>query len=198
MKQNATYSNQLINIVNEYKLQIKKLKEQKIQEENEEIALLKRQNKKLQNELEIEQKIIQNIKKNHENLQGKYLTICYNVKKKEQDELLRQAKYLSKENLTKKFFNKNYKILTMNRSSSVSSIIKGKLNLAKNKRCVNSKRKNEDLNLPEINFGNKSFINGEINKSFILNEGNKQNNDNDYRKNMDEINEKLKQIIDEN
>ena len=86
----------------------------------------------------------------------------------------------------------------MNRSSSVSSIIKGKLNLAKNKRCVNSKRKNEDLNLPEINFGNKSFINGEINKSFILNEGNKQNNDNDYRKNMDEINEKLKQIIDEN
>ena len=198
MKQNETYSNQLINIVNEYKLQIKKLKEQKIQEENEEIALLKRQNKNLQNELEIEQKIIQNIKKNHENLQGKYLTICYNVKKKEQDELLRQAKYLSKENLTKKFFNKNYKILTMNRSSSVSSIIKGKLNLAKNKRCVNSKRKNEDLNLPEINFGNKSFINGEINKSFILNEGNKQNNDNDYRKNMDEINEKLKQIIDEN
>ena len=82
MKQNETYSNQLINIVNEYKLQIKKLKEQKIQEENEEIALLKRQNKNLQNELEIEQKIIQNIKKNHENLQGKYLTICYNVKKK--------------------------------------------------------------------------------------------------------------------
>ena len=63
MKQNETYSNQLINIVNEYKLQIKKLKEQKIQEENEEIALLKRQNKNLQNELEIEQKIIQNIKK---------------------------------------------------------------------------------------------------------------------------------------
>ena len=63
MKQNETYSNQLINIVNEYKLQIKKLKEQKTQEENEEIALLKRQNKNLQNELEIEQKIIQNIKK---------------------------------------------------------------------------------------------------------------------------------------
>ena len=82
MKQNETYSNQLINIVNEYKLQIKKLKEQKIQEENEEIALLKRQNKNLQNELEIEQKIIQNMKLNHQNLQGKYLTMCYNVKKK--------------------------------------------------------------------------------------------------------------------
>ena len=89
MKQNENYSNQLINIINEHKLKIKKEEEKKEEEKKEEEKI----NDDFKNELEIEQKIIQNMKLNHQNLQGKYLTMCYNVKKKEQEELIKQAKY---------------------------------------------------------------------------------------------------------
>ena len=199
MKQNETYSNQLINIINEHKLQIKKMREQKLEEENQEISMLRRQNKNLKNELEIDQKIMQNMKLNHQNLQDKYLTICYKVKKKEQEDLIRQAKNLSKENLRKINSNK-YGLHSMNRSSSLSMLGIKKFKIIKNRKKfndVNIMKNNNELNLPEINIGNRSFENGNLNP-VLLRETNDQNYEGDYKKNLDEINDKLKQIIDEN
>ena len=203
MKQNETYSNQLINIINEHKLQIKKIKEQKKEEENEEIQMLKRENKNLKNELEIDQKIMQNMKINHQNLQDKYLTICYKVKKKEQEDLIKQAQNLSRENINKKNEKNKFKVFSMNRSSSLGMLGIKKFRVAKNKNKVNKiKMKNEemDLRLPEISYGNKSFENGNINNNGLLfKEKNKLKLDeNDYSKNLDDINDKLKKIIDEN
>ena len=203
MKQNETYSNQLINIINEHKLQIKKIKEQKKEEENEEIQMLKRENKNLKNELEIDQKIMQNMKINHQNLQDKYLTICYKVKKKEQEDLIKQAQNLSKENINKKNEKNKFKVFSMNRSSSLGMLGIKKFRVAKNKNKVNKiKMKNEemDLRLPEISYGNKSFENGNINNNGLLfKEKSKiKLDENDYSKNLDDINDKLKKIIDEN
>ena len=203
MKQNETYSNQLINIINEHKLQIKKMKEQKKEEENEEILMLKRENKNLKNELEIDQKIMQNMKINHQNLQDKYLTICYKVKKKEQEDLIKQAQNLTKENINKKGEKNKFKIFSMNRSSSLGMLGIRKFKIAKNKNKINKiKSKNEemDLRLPEISYGNKSFENGNINNNGLLfKEKNKLKlDDNDYSKNLDDINDKLKKIIDDN
>ena len=203
MKQNETYSNQLINIINEHKLQIKKIKEQKKEEENEEIQMLKRENKNLKNELEIDQKIMQNMKINHQNLQDKYLTICYKVKKKEQEDLIKQAQNLSKENINKKNEKNKFKVFSMNRSSSLGMLGIKKFRVAKNKNKVNKiKLKNEemDLRLPEISYGNKSFENGNINNNGLMfKEKSKiKLDENDYSKNLDDINDKLKKIIDEN
>ena len=202
MKQNETYSNQLINIINEHKLKIKKIKEQKKEEENEEIQMLKRENKNLKNELEIDQKIMQNMKINHQNLQDKYLTICYKVKKKEQEDLIKQAQNLSKENINKKNEKNKFKVFSMNRSSSLGMLGIKKFRVAKNKNKVNKiKMKNEemDLRLPEISYGNKSFENGNINNNGLLfKEKSKIKLDDDYSKNLDDINDKLKKIIDEN
>ena len=203
MKQNETYSNQLINIINEHKLQIKKIKEQKKEEENEEIQMLKRENKNLKNELEIDQKIMQNMKINHQNLQDKYLTICYKVKKKEQEDLIKQAQNLSRENINKKNEKNKFKVFSMNRSSSLGMLGIKKFRVAKNKNKVNKiKMKNEemDLRLPEISYGNKSFENGNINNNGLMfKEKSKiKLDDNDYSKNLDDINDKLKKIIDEN
>ena len=220
MKQNETYSNQLINIINEHKLQIKKIKEQKKEEENEEIQMLKRENKNLKNELEIDQKIMQNMKINHQNLQDKYLTICYKVKKKEhlqdkylticykvkkkeQEDLIKQAQNLSRENINKKNEKNKFKVFSMNRSSSLGMLGIKKFRVAKNKNKVNKiKMKNEemDLRLPEISYGNKSFENGNINNNGLMfKEKSKiKLDENDYSKNLDDINDKLKKIIDEN
>ena len=202
MKQNETYSNQLINIINEHKLQIKKIKEQKKEEENEEIQMLKRENKNLKNELEIDQKIMQNMKINHQNLQDKYLTICYKVKKKEQEDLIKQAQNLSRENINKKNEKNKFKVFSMNRSSSLGMLGIKKFRVAKNKNKVNKiKMKNEemDLRLPEISYGNKSFENGNINNNGLMfKEKSKIKLDDDYSKNLDDINDKLKKIIDEN
>ena len=203
MKQNETYSNQLINIINEHKLQIKKMKEQKKEEENEEILMLKRENKNLKNELEIDQKIMQNMKINHQNLQDKYLTICYKVKKKEQEDLIKQAQNLTKENINKKGEKNKFKIFSMNRSSSLGMLGIRKFKIAKNKNKINKiKSKNEemDLRLPEISYGNKSFENGNINNNGLLfkEKSKLKLDDNDYSKNLDDINDKLKKIIDDN
>ena len=211
MKQNENYSNQLINIINEHKLKIKKMEDKKREEENNEIKLLKKENKNLKNELEIEQKIIQNMKINHQNLQGKYLTVCYNAKKKEQEELIKQAKNLTKESLYKKNGIHKLKIFPMIRSSSSGILgginkfnnnnykIKNKNRLNLNIKIKKADNNNNKYSLPEINYENKSFENDINDISSNDKEGNKQNyNEYDYRRNLDEINDKLKQIIDDN
>ena len=200
MKENETYSTQLIHIINEHKLAIKKIKAQKQEEENEEIALLRRENINLKNEIELGKKLLQNMKINHRSLQDKYLNICYKAKKKEQDDLLKQAKILTKENANRKINNgDNLKFLTLNKSSSTSALGLKKFRIPKNQnKIIYRKFKNDELNLPEINSGNGSIENGHMDRDLLFKDKNKINYDNDYDKSLDEINSKLKKIIDEN
>ena len=198
MKQNETYSNQLIDMINEHKLKLKQIKEQKIEEENMEISLLKRENKNLKSELEIEQKMMENMKIHHQNLQRKYLNISYNSKKKEQESLLKQAEFLAKEKYNKINYGNRYKLFSMNRSSSLGLLRDKKIGLVKNTtNKFNNSRRNEESNLPHITYGNKSCENGNLVK-LTTKESKKKLIEDDYTSNMDEINEKLKQIIDEN
>ena len=199
MKENETYSTQLIHIINEHKLAIKKIKAQKQEEENEEIALLRRENINLKNEIELGKKLLQNMKLNHRSLQDKYLNICYKAKKKEQDDLLKQAKILTKENANRKINNgDNLKFLTLNKSSSTSALGLKKFRIPKNQnKIIYRKFKNDELNLPEINSGNGSIENGHMDRDLLFKDKNKINYDNDYDKSLDEINSKLKKIIDE-
>ena len=199
MKENETYSIQLIHIINEHKLAIKKIKAQKQEEENGEIALLRRENINLKNEIELGKKLLQNMKLNHRSLQDKYLNICYKAKKKEQDDLLKQAKILTKENANRKINNgDNLKFLTLNKSSSTSALGLKKFRIPKNQnKIIYRKFKNDELNLPEINSGNGSIENGHMDRDLLFKDKNKINYDNDYDKSLDEINSKLKKIIDE-
>ena len=198
MKQNETYSNQLIDMINEHKLKLKQIKEQKIEEENMEISLLKRENKNLKSELEIEQKMMENMKIHHQNLQRKYLNMNYNSKKKEQELLLKQAEFLAKEKYNKLNYGNRYKLFTMNRSSSLGLLQNKKISLVKNSASkLNISKRNEESHLPHITYGNKSCENGNLVK-LTNKENNKRIIEDDYTSNMDEINEKLKQIIDEN
>ena len=106
---------------------------------------------------------------------------------------------MNKESLNKRINkNNNLKILTLNKSGSTGSLVSKKLRITKNINKFNNKKfKNEELNLPEISLGNKSLENGHINKRLLFKEGKKFNFDNDYSKNLDEINDKLKKIIDD-
>ena len=198
MKENETYSNQLIDLIHEHKLQIKQMQEKKIDDENVEISLLKRENKNLKNELEIEQRMMQNMKEYHQNLQRKYLNISYNNRKKEQEAILKQAEFLAKDKLNKININNRYKLFTMNRSSSLGLLREKQLRQIKNKNKVNNVRlKNEDSNLPKITYGNKSCENENLVKLTTKKTKRKVIED-DLTSNMDEINEKLKKIIEEN
>ena len=103
IKKNENYSQQLMNIINEQKIQIKNIKNKKTEQDNDEITLLKRQIENLKNEIDIKENIILTIQKTHKNLQDKYLNMCYNVRKKEQEELLRQAKLLQKQKMEREY-----------------------------------------------------------------------------------------------
>ena len=86
----------------------------------------------------------------------------------------------------------------MNRSSSLGLLRDKKIGLVKNTtNKFNNSRRNEESNLPHITYGNKSCENGNLVK-LTTKESKKKLIEDDYTSNMDEINEKLKQIIDEN
>ena len=138
------------------------------------------------------------MKIHHQNLQRKYLNMNYNNKKKEQESLLKQAEFLAKEKYNKLNYGNRYKLFTMNRSSSLGLLQNKKIGLVKNSASkLNISRRNEESNLPHITYGNKSCENGNLVK-LTNKENNKRIIEDDYTSNMDEINEKLKQIIDEN
>ena len=101
ISKNETYSMQLMNLINEQKLQIQNLKKQKSEEVNTQIGELKRKIINLENTIELRNNTILNMKKNHKNLQDKYIKLCFNLKKTEQDNLLNQAKILNQNRLQK-------------------------------------------------------------------------------------------------
>lgn len=187
MKKNENYSLQLITIIKEQKLQIQKIKDKKIDEDNDEITMLKREIENLKNELDVKQNLIISMKENHKNLQDKYLSFCYNVRKKEQEDLLNKAKLLQKHKMEKDYISNRLKSHSMSKNSSISAFSMKSIN-GINKINLKNKwnKKNEEISLPSIinNFKNDDDIKSEIK----INE----------RQNLDDINNLMKQIIEEN
>ena len=187
MKKNENYSLQLITIIKEQKLQIQNIKDKRLDEDNDEITMLKREIENLKNELEVKQNLIISMKENHKSLQDKYLSFCYNVRKKEQEDLLNKAKLLQKHKMEKDYISSRLKSHSMSKNSSISAFSIKSLN-GINKINLKNKwnKKNEEISLPSIinNFKSDDDIKSEI-----------KNNE---RKNLDDINNMMKQIIEEN
>ena len=211
INKNEVYSLQLMNIIKEQKLQIKNIKKQKNEEENAQIAELKRQINKLENTLELKDSTIENMKKTHKKLQDKYMKLCFNIKTKEQDNLLNQAKMLKKQKLARdalmaqnKYLSKsiisNNLVQNTEESNAMSEFdypnIKTNPNInsasiEKEKKEIISKTRN-DVVLPAISTNNSVKMEDNINinskDSLIEGEWNK----------LDDINEEMKKIIEEN
>ena len=197
MKKNENYSIQLMNIINEQKLKIKNIKSKKVEQDNDEIMILKRQIENLKNEIDIKENIILTMKKSHKSLQDKYLNICYSVRRKEQEDLLRQAKILQKRKMEREYMSNRLKSGKKRSMSALSlKIINGRNNSNNNKKIkMNSNRnkKNEMINFPAINSGTKFEENSD---GEVINNDDKGNvNDGD---NLKSINIIMKQIVEEN
>ena len=200
MKKNENYSIQLMNIINEQKLKIKNIKSKKDEQDNDEIMILKRQIENLKNEIDIKQNIISTMKKSHKNLQDKYLNICYNVRKKEQEDLLRQAKILQKRKMERDYISNRLKSGKKSSMSALSiKMINGRNKSNNNKKVkmnTNKNKENKMINFPAINSGNNETKFEENNGREAINNDDKGNeNDGD---NLKSINIIMKKIVEEN
>ena len=137
IKQNEDYAVQLMNIIKEQKVQMQNLVNNNQEKENDLIKSLKNNIENLKNSIEIKENTIQTIQKSHKILQDKFLKLCSDKRKKEQEDLLIQAKEM--------------KIKKNERE-------KGNLSINRN----NSKNKNKKNNKEE-NKNNKEKINNNIN-----------------------------------
>ena len=184
MKKNENYSLQLMTIIKEQKMKMKNMKNKNIELNNDEIIVLKKQIENLKNDIELKENLIQTMKKGHKILQDKYLNVCYNVRKKEQEDLLRQAKILQKQKMEREYISIRLKSQPMSKSSSLSTFPVKKNNI----KAINDNKKINKNSLPNINNNLKNS------------EGSKINNERDtpIGENLEKINDMMKQIIEEN
>ena len=207
ISKNEAYSLQLMNIIKEQKLQIQNMKKQKKEDELSQIAELKRQINNLENTIEVKDSTISNMKKNHKNLQDKYIKLCFKIKNQESDNLLYQAKMLKQQKLSRDakklqnsyktaLTNNNNKIQFTEDSNTFSEMEYPNLKTNSNINAINNgkekqENKTNEIILPVISPNNSVKIEDNYisNKDIsLMNEGNK----------LDEINEMMKKVIDEN
>ena len=208
LNKNQIYSIQLINIINEQKIKIEKIKKQNKEELNNQIAEFKREINNLENTIELKDTMITNMKKSHKNLQDKYIKMTFNIKRKEQEDLLNQAKILKKQKKDKNallYTKKNYSNIFNNKKNNnygkniedmdnISDIKYPNLNTSPNNLLNKKNNKNNlsekesknsnDVILPVISLNNTEDI---INNNKTERENNK----------LEEINEMMKKVIDD-
>ena len=206
---NQIYSLQLLNIINEQKIKIKKIKKQSKEEADSKISELKKEINNLENIVELKETMISNMKNTYKNLQDKYIKMTFNIKRKEQDFFLRQAKLMknqkkerdnnlsllySKKNYSN-IFNKKMKIKINDEHNSLSEFRYQNMRLNSNS-VTNKKNKNDalekrfknshDVVLPSINMNNSE------NK-----ENEKDLNADGQKSKLEEINEMMKKVIED-
>ena len=206
---NQIYSVQLLNIINDQKIRIEKIKKQSKEEANSKISELQREINNLENIVELKETMITNMKNTYKNLQDKYIKMTFNIKRKEQDFFLRQAKMLKNQKKernnsnsllypTKNYsniFNKKIKIKINDEPNSLSEIRYPNMRISSNS-VINKKNKNKllekafknsrDIILPSINMNNSE--NTDIDKDLMVS-GEKSK--------LEEINEMMKKVIDD-
>ena len=202
IKQNEDYAVQLMNIIKEQKVQMQNLVNNNQEKENDLIKSLKNNIENLKNSIEIKENTIQTIQKSHKILQDKFLKLCSDKRKKEQEDLLIQAKEMKIKKNEREKGN-----LSINRNNS------------KNKNKKNNKEENKNF-IPKIDIRGKQTTTINSNDNYI-NSNNISNilpviaNQNDKIKEeknelsnlkldisddggkMDEINSMMKKIIEE-
>ena len=187
MKNNESYSMQLINIINEQKIMIENVKSEKINELKEEITELQRQISTLKNELEIKHCVVTTIEKNYRHLQEKYINKAYNIRKQERENMIKQVQLLEKEKLDrdilsnkitkthkKKKKNKSYQYLLKPNSLSII-------------------KKPEKFGLPAININ----INNNIVEGKEQNKDKGKENENENEQNLEKLNQIMRKIIED-
>jgi hypothetical protein len=208
LNKNQIYSIQLINIINEQKIKIEKIKKQNKEELNTQITEFKREINNLENTIELKDTMITNMKKSHKNLQDKYIKMTFNIKRKEQEDLLNQAKILKKQKNDKNallYTKKNYSNIFNNKKNNnygkniedmdnISDIKYPNLNTSPNNLLNKKNNKNNlsekesknsnDVILPVISLNNTEDL---INNNKTERENNK----------LEEINEMMKKVIDD-
>ena len=191
-----------MNIIKEQKVQMQNLVNNNQEKENDLIKSLKNNIENLKNSIEIKENTIQTIQKSHKILQDKFLKLCSDKRKKEQEDLLIQAKEMKIKKNEREKGN-----LSINRNNS------------KNKNKKNNKEENKNF-IPKLDIrgkqtttinSNDNYINSN-NISNILPVIANQNDKNKEEKNelsnlkldisddgrkMDEINSMMKKIIEE-
>ena len=206
---NQIYSVQLLNIINDQKIRIEKIKKQSKEEANSKISELQREINNLENIVELKETMITNMKNTYKNLQDKYIKMTFNIKRKEQDFFLKQAKMLKNQKKernnsnsllypTKNYsniFNKKIKIKINDEPNSLSEIRYPNMRISSNS-VINKKNKNKllekafknsrDIILPSINMNNSE--NTDIDKDLMVS-GEKSK--------LEEINEMMKKVIDD-
>ena len=208
ISKNEYYSLQLMNIINDQKLQIKNIQKKKNEEDMNQIAELKRQISNLENTIELKDSTILSMQKTHKNLQDKYIKMCFNIKKKEQENLLNHAKLMKKQKLEREAlkdknklissFMKNNNLPTFTEESNALSDneyhslnTNSNTNIMEKEKKENLNKGRNDIILPSISTNNSVKIEENINGSkeiIIKDEGNR----------LDEVNEMMKKIIEEN
>ena len=208
IKNNEAYSNQLINIINEQKVKIKKMKSNKSDQNNDQIKILMQQIEKLKEMVEIKENMLEVQKKAHKNLQMKYMKKCFDIRKNEQEELIRQVERLKKQKMERDIlfslrmgnsssskqnnliFSKSPVNLKRGQSQRTLFSSKGKKALVKNQSCKNiaSENNHYSLSFPEIPNTNK--INIENNENL--------KNGEDIVNDLEVTNKLMEKIIEEN
>ena len=206
---NQIYSLQLLNIINEQKIKIKKIKKQSKEEADSKISELKKEINNLENIVELKETMISNMKNTYKNLQDKYIKMTFNIKRKEQDFFLRQAKLMKNQkkerdnNLSLLYSNKNYsnifnkkmKIKINDEHNSLSEFRYQNMRLNSNS-VTNKKNKNDAL---EKSFKNSHDV---VLPSINMNISENKENDKDLnadgqKSKLEEINEMMKKVIDD-
>ena len=206
---NQIYSLQLLNIINEQKIKIKKIKKQSKEEADSKISELKKEINNLENIVELKETMISNMKNTYKNLQDKYIKMTFNIKRKEQDFFLRQAKLMknqkkerdnnlsllySKKNYSN-IFNKKMKIKINDEHNSLSEFRYQNMRLNSNS-VTNKKNKNDAL---EKRFKNSHDV---VLPSINMNNSENKENDKDLnadgqKSKLEEINEMMKKVIED-
>ena len=206
---NQIYSLQLLNIINEQKIKIKKIKKQSKEEADSKISELKKEINNLENIVELKETMISNMKNTYKNLQDKYIKMTFNIKRKEQDFFLRQAKLMknqkkerdnnlsllySKKNYSN-IFNKKMKIKINDEHNSLSEFRYQNMRLNSNS-VTNKKNKNDAL---EKRFKNShDVVLPSINMNISENKENEKDLNADGQKSkLEEINEMMKKVIED-
>ena len=206
---NQIYSPQLLNIINEQKIKIKKIKKQSKEEADSKISELKKEINNLENIVELKETMISNMKNTYKNLQDKYIKMTFNIKRKEQDFFLRQAKLMKNQkkerdnNLSLLYSNKNYsnifnkkmKIKINDEHNSLSEFRYQNMRLNSNS-VTNKKNKNDAL---EKRFKNShDVVLPSINMNISENKENEKDLNADGQKSkLEEINEMMKKVIED-
>ena len=153
-----------MNRIKEQKIQIENIRDNQKIKENEIFKSLKNDIENLRNSIEIKEGTIQTLQKSHKQLQDKYLRLCSEKRKKEQEDLLIQAKEMRvKKNEREKG---NFNIIKPNS--------RNRINNYSNKIIINANKEENKNIIPKLdmksnNINNLNTISSNDNYNGIIN-----------------------------